>query len=522
MGTMGPMGRELVELVSSLRVCGRIGPRSQLVRGIAYDSRKVGPGYLFFACEGAHTDGHRYIGGAIDRGACAIIHSRPVESVSPGVTYLRVARPRRALAPVSAAFFGHPSREIEVVGVTGTNGKSTTAFFVFQLLRALGRRSGLLTTTHLASGVDLRKNPFRSSTPEAVEVQSLLREIADAGCEFAVVEATSHGLSNKNNRLGSIAFDAAVFTNLTHEHLDFHGSMHRYRDAKANLFRMLDRNDRSAAFGVVNLASPHASYFVEATAKPVYGFFVEETPAPRRRAEPMDLFACGLVASEGGVSFTLAGDPGDVSGSFRIATSIRHPGTFNVENAVGAALTVWKLTGASIESIAAHLPDLSGVPGRSESIETGQPFRVVVDFAHSPDAFQRVLPLFRETTRGKLIVLFGSAGERDYEKRALQGRIADRYADLIILTDEDPRGENPHAILEDIASGCPSRRSGEDICLIPDRRSAMEKALRTAGPQDTVLLLGKGHESTIEYRDRTIPWDEADTARSLLAEMGYG
>ena len=500
---------ELLARTFALR--SRTGPENPEIGGISYHNSTVEPGHLFFACGGMRTDGHDYIDSAIQSGAVAVVHSKPVPSPKPGVAYLRVADPRFEMAEASAAFHGYPSRVVKLVGVTGTNGKSTTSFFATQLLLAAGYKTGLLSTTFMKIGDTYEKNPHRASTPEAIEVQEVLRRIVDAGNSCAVLEATSHGLSLRNNRLGGTFFDAAVFTNLTHEHLEFHGGVEQYRYDKANLFRFLDRPEKPESFGVVNGDSDDASYFRNATSRPVFAYSVRENA---------DLVASSLRTRVDGTRFTITAcdDPELRRG---VPVELPMPAEFNVENALAALLVVSKLIHLPVSQLIPYVPRLRGAPGRLHLVDRGQPFTVIVDFAHSPDSFGRLLPFVRKGTEGRLIVVFGSAGDRDVEKRSIQGRIADEYADIVILSDEDPRFEDPTRILRDIASGCSAREEGNDLYLIPDRSEAIGKAVGLAAAGDTVLLLGKGHEQSIEYSDAVLPWDEATEAKKALSAIGY-
>ena len=506
----------LSELVETLPVLSRTKARNPEIQGISYHTSTVSEGHLFIACDGEHTDGHRFIDAAIRSGAVAIIHRKHIDQPREGIAYVRVDNPRLHMAAVSAAYYNHPSREVTTVGITGTNGKSTTAFYTSQLLTAAGYSTGLLSTTFLKIEDAYEKNPYGASTPESIEVQTVLRRIVDAGNRFAVVEATSHGLSLRNNRLGSIDFDAAVFTNLTHEHLEFHGGMNQYRYDKANLFRYLDNSRSDDAFGVVNGDSPEATYFVDATKKPVYTYSITQTA---------DLYATNIQTGINGSRFRLfCADTEPALGgttSAGIDAEISAPGTYNIENTLAALLVVSRLTRSGVGDWLTYLPELTGVPGRMQRIDKGQPFALFVDFAHSPDAFARMLPLVRDASEGRLIVVFGSAGERDATKRPLQGEIADVYADYVILADEDPRGESPEKIIQDIADGCKRHTIGKDLFLIPDRTAAIERAFSMATPGDTVLLLGKGHEPTIEYAHGITAWDETRTAESLLRALGY-
>jgi UDP-N-acetylmuramoyl-L-alanyl-D-glutamate--2,6-diaminopimelate ligase len=470
------------------------------VRGLTYDSRRVEAGDLFIALAGLHSDGHRFIEQALRRGAAAVLHQDELGSYEEGVTYLQVPDTRRGMSALAAAFYGHPSRELSVIGVTGTDGKSTTVWLIHQLLKALGKASGFVSTVQMQTGDRVMENPLRQSTPEAPDIQRLLRRMADAGNEYAVVEATSHGLAAETGRLCEVEFAAGVCTNISHEHLEFHGSFEKYRSDKANLFRALHEH----GFGVANLNDPGYPYLADQSAAPVLSYGLENPQA--------DLWA-GAVQSDLSCSLFTLHHAGE-----ELSTRLNLPGSYNLENLLAAALTVLRLDTLRLSDLAAAIPELQGVPGRMESIESGQPFRVIVDYAHTPQAFARLLPLVRTHTRGRLIAVFGSAGERDLAKRPLQGELAARHCDIVILSDEDPRGEEPAAILEQIAAGC---RREVDLFQIPDRREALAWAFSLAEEGDTVLLLGKGHERSIIYADGPIPWLESQAAREILAEMGW-
>jgi len=509
--------RELIRDLDVLELHASCDPP---ILGLAYDSREVQPGWLFAALEGLHTDGHRYIGQALQRGAAAVLHGRPLAEVREGVAYVRVADPRRVLSTLADAFHGRPSRSLAVIGVTGTDGKSTTVYLLHQLLAALGQPSGFLSTVSFQAGGELRSNPLRQSTPEAPEVHALLAEMVRAGKRYAVLEATSHGLSARTGRLGDVRFQAAVCTNLTHEHLEFHGTFEQYRSDKANLFRALDRVEpairgveealgaaQDRRFGVANAQDPSHAYLASQTRRPVH-LFGTRSPAA-------ELAARGFRGDLEGSSFTLRWLGGEAP------VSLPLPGQHNVENLLAACLAVHRLLGVPYAELLPLLPGLQGVPGRLQPVRAGQPFRVIVDYAHTPEAFARVLPFARALTPGRLIAVFGSAGERDTAKRPLQGEVASRHCDLLVLADEDPRGEDPRAILRDIAAGC-RLGAGQELLLEPDRRRAILEALRRAQPGDTVLLLGKGHEASIIYPDAPLPWNEAEAALEALRALGYG
>lgn len=501
-------GRPLAPLLPALGADLRLKGSPQIeVRSLSYDSRRVEAGDLFVALPGLHTDGHRYIEQAILRGAVAVLHQDELESYREGISYLQVPDSRRGMSSLAAAFYGHPSRQLSVVGVTGTDGKSTTVWLIHQLLEALGKPSGFISTVQMRSEDRVVANPLRQSTPEAPEIQRLLHRMIEGGNSYAVIEATSHGLSAQTGRLADVEFTAGVCTNISHEHLEFHGSFERYRSDKANLFRALPAH----GFGVVNLNDPSHQYLADRALSPVFRYGLGNPQA--------DLWAEVGQADLGGSLLMLHHAGQELSGRFHL------PGSYNVENLLAAALTVLKLDSLGLADLAEAIPKLRGVPGRMERIDRGQPFRVMVDYAHTPQSFAELLPLVRQHTEGRLIAVFGSAGERDTAKRPLQGELAARFCEIVILADEDPRGEKPCEILEQIAAGClredPGRRQGESLLLIPDRREAIGRAFSLARKADTVLLLGKGHERSIIYADGPIPWLEAEVVREILEQMGW-
>jgi UDP-N-acetylmuramoyl-L-alanyl-D-glutamate--2,6-diaminopimelate ligase len=491
----------LRELLRVLDVVELHAPCDPSILGLAYDSREVRPGWLFAALEGQHTDGHRHIEQAVERGAVAVLHSRPLAATGQEVACVRVANPRLGLSALADAFHGHPSRSLAVIGVTGTDGKSTTVYLIHQLLSALGQASGFLSTVSFQAGGELRPNSLRQSTPEAPEVHALLAEMVQEGRRYAVLEATSHGLSERTSRLAHVQFQAAVCTNITHEHLEFHGTFDQYRSDKANLFRAAQR------FGVANGDDPSHAYLTAQTRRPVHLYGM-------RRPE-VELAAHGFRGDLEESRFTLRWPGGQAEASLPL------PGQHNVENLLAACLAVHRLLGIPYGELVQLLPGLRGVSGRLEPVRAGQPFRVIVDYAHTPEAFARVLPFARALTPGRLIAVFGSAGERDTAKRPLQGEVASRHCDVLILADEDPRGEDPQAILREIAAGC-RLRPGQELLLEPDRRKAIHEAIRRARPGDTVLLLGKGHEGSIIYPGASVPWNEAEVAQEALRTLGYG
>lgn len=507
----------LRNLLAGVAVLRADGPLDIPLAGLSYDSRKVEPGWLFVAIKGYHSDGHSYVEHAVARGAVAVVVDARHWGHAPapeGTTLVVALDSRVALAPLAAAFYGYPALQLRTIGITGTKGKSTTTDLVSQVLDGCGYTTGMISTVDFKVGSRRWANSTRQSTPEALEVQALLAEMAATGCDAAVVEATSHALSARWNRLGGCIFDVAVFLNLGHEHLDYHGSFTQYRADKARLFELLGERApagrrKGEKWAIVNIDDPN------------HMVFLRSAPAGAHRLsfgirESADVCARDVAAGPMGAQLSVDTPWGSAQ------LQLRLPGTFNIYNAL-AALSVALSQGVSLEQAARALGAAHGPRGRMEPVLMGQPFDVIVDYAHNPESFEQVFGMLRPLTRGRLIAVFGSAGERDVAKRAVQGEIAGRYCDLLVLTDEDPRGEQREAIIAQIAVGAEraGRRAGEDYFVIPDRAEAVAAALAAAQPGDLVLLLGKGHEGSIIYADHSRPWDEAAEARRVLRTMGY-
>jgi UDP-N-acetylmuramoyl-L-alanyl-D-glutamate--2,6-diaminopimelate ligase len=446
-----------------------------------------------------------------------IVHQDPLPSYGGEAVYIRVKDSRSAMSPLAASFYGRPSRRLKVIGVTGTEGKSTTVYLIWQLLRLLGKKAGFVSTVRCSHGEGEADNPEHQTTPEAPEVQRHLWAMLSRGGEYGVLEASSHGLSPRTNRLGDVFFHAGVMTNVNHEHLEFHGTWERYREDKSRLFRALGAGS-PGAFGVLNADDPSAPFFAAATDQRVLSF------SPR--GGDADLSLLGIESGPGGNACEVR--VRETGETLRIRDAL--PGAFNGGNLLAALLTVSGLLGIPVRELAPLCPSLRPVRGRMTAVRRGQPFEVIVDYAHTPSSFAAIFPPLRERVRrggGRVISLFGSAGDRDRVKRPEQGRIAGEYSDLVFLTDEDPRGEEPLAILEEIAQGCeadparPGMRRGEGLFLIPERPRAIREAFRRARPGDLVLLLGKGHENSIIYAGETRPYDEFAEAGRALAELGF-
>ncbi len=483
------------------------------IRSIAFDSRRAGPGGLFAAIPGARADGHAFLPAVAAAGAAAALVERPNPELA--LAQVIVADARRALAFAAAWWYGDPSESLAIVGVTGTDGKTTTSFLAVAALERAGIATGLIGTVETKIGSIREANPEHVTTPEAPELQATLRAIADAGDRAAVVETTSHGLAL--HRVEAIAYDAAVFTNLTHEHLELHGTFEAYRAAKLSLFERLIAQRPGQAWpsvGIVNRDDPSAPFF-EGAARQAGAALMTYGTGP-----DADVRGSNVEEDLARLRFDVAA-PG---WSGRIA--LRLAGQFNVHNAL-AVVALGRALGLDPDAVREGIEELPGVPGRMQRIDAGQPFGVIVDFAHSPASLDKVLGLLGPSAAargGGLIVVFGSAGERDRGKRPMMGRVAGEHCRLVVVADEDPRGEDPVSILEEIGAGAEAagRRRGRDLLLIADRRAAIAAALSRARPGDVVLLAGKGHEQTIEYASGNLPWNEAAVAREVLAAMGYG
>ena len=494
-------------------IVARFGDMTTVVTSVVYDSRQVRAGAVFVAYRGFHADGHAYIAHAVAAGAAAIIYEDASYDGTLAVPAVRVPNARPALGHVAAALARYPGRQMRVVGITGTDGKTTTTYLTALALDVGGRCSGLVGTADFKIAERIWANSTRQSTPEAPEIQQMLFDMVAARCTHAVLESTSHALSREWQRLVGSAFDVAVLTNVTSEHLDFHKSVVDYRRAKMQLFEMLGEYAegplKSRKTAIANADDPHHHEFLLAAPlraeRLTYGV-----------QQAADVRARNVVSSMAGLDFDLESHWGNRHVHLNLT------GDFNVSNAL-AALTVALSEGVPLDDALDVIQRVDGVRGRMQRISAGQPFAVLVDYAHTPASFEKVMKLVRPITPGRLIVVFGSAGERDREKRPHQGQIAASYCDVVYISDEDPRGEDRMTILEEIAVGARAagRRDGHDLFLIPDRQQAIAAALALAEPRDMVLLLGKGHEGSIIMATGSIPWDEARVAREILAQLGY-
>ncbi|MEI7731447.1 MAG: UDP-N-acetylmuramoyl-L-alanyl-D-glutamate--2,6-diaminopimelate ligase [Verrucomicrobiota bacterium] len=488
--------KQLLQAVPTLKIEGTV---DREVTGITYDSRRVTPGVVFVAVPGQNVDGHEFINSAIDRGASAIICERNGFS-SPRATKIKVADAREAMAHAAAVFYGRPADRLKLIGITGTNGKTTVAFMVRQMLEISGVHTGLISTVRYEIGA--RLIPAHRTTPEALDIHQLFDQMVRAQCQACVMEVSSHALEQK--RVAGIAYDVALFTNLTQDHLDYHGTMENYYLAKEKLFRAAPGGKKQSA--VINIDDGCGARLSKAT-----DFAIQMTYG---LSESAQLRATKVELGKDGTRFTV--EAPEHSFDIRMPLIGRH-NIYNALAAIGAGL-VLKLEVAAIRTALSQMPP---VPGRLESVPCGQPFGVYVDYAHTDDALSNVLKTVRELTpNGRVLLLFGCGGSRDKGKRSKMGRVAAELADFSLITSDNPRKESAAEIAAQIDAGFREVRS-DGYQLELDRRRAIVEILRQARPGDSVLLAGKGHETYQEFEDSVVPFDDRVYARETLESLGW-
>jgi UDP-N-acetylmuramoyl-L-alanyl-D-glutamate--2,6-diaminopimelate ligase len=486
------------------------------VTGISIDSRAVKPGHLFVAMKGSAVDGHDYIPKAIDNGAVAVVGERDMSGLS--VPYIRLGNSRRALTWIAAAFYSWPGRKLTVIGVTGTDGKTTTTNLIYQVLRAAGLKAGMISTVNAVIGNEVLDTGFHVTTPDAHDVQRYLAKMVEAGLTHVVLETTSHGWAQY--RVDACEFDIGVVTNITHEHMDEHGSYENYRAAKARLFSSLEitseKPQGNPRLGVINRDDDKSFEFLND--------FIKVRKLNYGLSEDADVRAVDVSSSPSGIHFTAQ------SKDIHIPVSSQLVGTYNVSNCL-AALTA-TIYGLKIkpEIAAQGIASLQGIPGRMERIDMGQDFTAIVDFAHTPNALKVTLEAAKEMLssrakegrdQGRVIAVFGSAGLRDKAKRRMMAETSVELADLTVLTAEDPRTESLEGILDEMAVGARSRggREGATFWRVPDRGEAIRFALHLARAGDIVVYCGKGHEQSMCFGAREHLWDDRIAMRAALAEL---
>jgi len=483
----------LAELVRNLEVLDIQGDIHIDIDGIAYDSRKVKRDYVFVCIDGMKEDGHNYVAQALKNGACAFITQREIEPMK-GVAVIRTKDTRDALAFIADRFYGHMSRRFNLIGVTGTKGKTTTTFMIKSILEARGRKVGLIGT--LGTKIGDRTLYSERTTPEASDLQELFLQMAEEGVEDIVMEVSSQGLAL--HRVGYCEFDTAVFTNLSRDHISpsEHASMEEYLAAKCMLFKM-------CKCGVINVDSQYAPAVMEQTQYDTISYGVDGK---------CDVRAVDIIKKPRSVEFNI--ESPWYSGRFKVNI----PGKFTIYNAL-AAISVCGQMGTAREAVKAGLERVQ-VPGRAELVDTGRDFSVIIDYAHTPDSLENILLAVKDYARGRVICVFGCGGDRDKKKRPMMGAISGRLSDYTVITSDNPRTEDPDAIIADIEEGIKTT-GGKYIC-INDRSRAVQHAIVNAGAGDVILLAGKGHETYQVFADKTIHLDEREIVVSIIDQMGRG
>lgn len=489
----------LGKLIDGIDVLKVDGSGTIDIKGIAYDSRTVEPGFLFVAVPGFKTDGHNYVRQAVEAGAPAVMVEREVD-LPAGIARVLVKNTRQALARVASVFYNHPSEELRMIGVTGTNGKTTTTYLISSIYREAGEKVGVIGT--IANYIGDRKLDVSHTTPESADLQKLLREMRNEGVAVAVAEVSSHALALE--RVTGCRFDVGVFTNLTQDHLDFHHSMDDYLQAKARLLTGISPgSDKGPRYVVVNLDDPYAARITRDVRVPVvtYGLSPEA-----------DIRAADIKVTDQGNSFTVESRFGVVHLNMKLT------GLFNVYNTL-AAFAVGVAGGLNPALAARALEKVRGVPGRFQLVECGQDFAVVVDYAHSPDGLENILKTARTLTGGRLITVFGCGGDRDRTKRPIMGEIAGRYSDLPIITSDNPRTEDPLTIIGDVEEGIKRVMNPGQYMVIPDRREAIRTAVAGARKGDLVMIAGKGHEDYQIIGTQKFHFDDREEAVRAIQDL---
>lgn len=496
--------KTLERLIACTEVKSIIGNVNSEVSDITADSREVKKGSLFICLEGVHVDGHDYATVAADRGASVIIASKEI-NVSDLITVVYVEDPRKAMEDITPYFFDYPSKKMRMIAVTGTNGKTTTTHIIAHILRQQGYKVGVIGTLHWL--INEEAYPIRNTTPDVITLQKILYRMEKAGVTHVSMEVSSHALSL--NRIAGCEFDTAIFTNLTQDHLDYHKTMESYAETKARLFSLVsaDKHSKPLKSGIINIDDSYAtimkSFVNKKTFCPVFTYGIENEA---------DLQAINIKFSRQALSFDLKMD--DIT--YSVHTKL--VGRFNVYNtlaAIGAALS----EGIRIDQIISALSTFTTVPGRFEIVDEGQPFTVIVDYAHTPDGLENILKTTREFTKGRIITVFGCGGDRDRKKRPIMGEIAALYSDIIIITSDNPRSEEPAFIISEIEDGVRKAINNGYVFsyeVLIDRRDAISHAIQIGKSGDTILIAGKGHETYQIIKDKIIHFDDREEARNII------
>ncbi len=480
---------KLAELLREVETAKIIGSEHLNITGIAFNSAEVKPGNMFVCIKGFQTDGHKYAGDAVSKGAIAIMAEKDMSEL--GVTCIVCDNTRLAMAKAAAAFYGHPETRFRLIGITGTNGKTTVTYLVKSVLESLGKKVGLIGTNQNMIGTEVI--PSKHTTPDSLELMQLFSHMAEKGAEYVVMEVSSHSLAL--DRVTACTFDVGAFTNITQDHLDFHKTMEKYLEAKGILYHI-------SRAGVVNADDSGAEYLLKtAECDNMLTYGIEND---------CDLHASDVRLSEKGVAFEVS------CGGESYSVELGIPGEFSVYNAL-TALGCLVAVGIPMEKAVEGLKSARGVKGRIELVETGRDFSVIIDYAHTPDGLYNVIKTIRGFCKGRIITVFGCGGDRDATKRPKMGRIAAELSDFCVVTSDNPRTEDPEKIIEQVVEGV--KDGGCDYTVVTNRFAAIEYALDNARKDDIVLLAGKGHETYQILADRTINFDEREIVKKLLG--GY-
>ncbi|WP_110953225.1 UDP-N-acetylmuramoyl-L-alanyl-D-glutamate--2,6-diaminopimelate ligase [Anaerosinus massiliensis] len=491
------MEKNLKQMIDLLPGCQVYGEKDKKIEMIAHDSRKVNANMLFVCITGATVDGHNYIEQAVKNGAVAVLVEKDVV-VPDDITVIRVQDVKASIQAIVPYFYDYPARKMRMIGITGTNGKTTTSYLIRAILRTAGFKVGVIGTIQIL--IEDRVLPIHNTTPDVIDLQSILAEMADCGMDYVVMEVSSHALAQ--NRVAGCEFDAAVFTNVTQDHLDYHKTFENYIAAKAKLFASLvdENNAKSNKNAIVNLDDDASQAMLDQTKCNVLTYGVKKKS---------DIIAQDICVLARGANFTVTGDFGSMPLNLKIT------GVFNVYNvmgAIGAALA----EGIDEKVIRETLEAFTSVPGRFELVDEGQNFSVIVDYAHTPDGLENILKTAREIAENRIITVFGCGGDRDRTKRPIMGRIATELSDVVIATSDNPRTEDPEFILSQVEEGVLAVLGDKQHEKITDRKTAIHQAISIAEAGDIVIIAGKGHEDYQILKDRTIHFDDKEIAREAI------
>ncbi len=488
---------KLQKLISDFGSFTTISGRKDIeINGIASDSNNVKSGFAFISIKGLKADGHNFINDAISRGAAAIIVEKDVE-VLEDITIIRVSDTKKILPVIADTFYNYPSNRMNIIGVTGTNGKTTTTYFIDQILRKAGRKTGIIGTINYQIGD--RIIPAVNTTPGPIQLRALLNQMLEANIEYAIMEVSSHAIAQR--RIAGIEFDTCIFTNLTPEHLDYHETLEKYRDTKLRLFEQMGKNSKknTAKKAVINIDDPASRRFIDVCHVDIITYGLNTNAF---------VYATDIRSTLNGSRFKLR------IGSESIEVKINLAGKYNIYNAL-AATSAALAANLSLNEIKSGLESLKSVPGRFEKITTDAGFYIIVDYAHTPDGMKQVLSTARDLTPNRIITVFGCGGDRDRLKRPQMGRISSELSDYTIITSDNPRTEDPMKIIEEIIQGIKGT-GRHDVEIIPDRKSAIKRAIELAKKNDLVIILGKGHETYQVLKDTVVPFDDREVVKEIL------